>query len=111
VVGYSHRDLRLRHTDIVHVTSVKVIRANYDSPDSLEEAFAGQDVVLCLIAGAVLGDQNKLIDAVIAAGVKRFIPSEFGTNTSDTQVRAIVPILEAKYDTVNYLKSKESGIS
>lgn len=110
-MGHSHYNLRSRYTDLVHATSVAVIRANYDSPENLKEAFTGQDVVLSLIAGDALGDQNKFIDAAIAAGVKRFIPSEFGTNTTDARVRAVVPILEAKWDTVSFLKSKESEIS
>jgi uncharacterized protein YbjT (DUF2867 family) len=90
---------------------VKVIYANYDSPDSLKEAFEGQDVVLSLVGSSVVGDQNKIIDAAIAAGVQRFIPSEFGSNTADARTREVVPYFEAKYSTVNYLKSKESEIS
>ncbi|KAH7090245.1 isoflavone reductase family protein [Paraphoma chrysanthemicola] len=92
-------------------SGVKVVRANYDSVDSLKKAFEGQDAVVSLVAGHVLGDQNKLIDAAIAAGVKRFIPSEFGSNTPDARTRAIVPVFEAKVGTVNYLKSKEKEIS
>ncbi|RYN82648.1 hypothetical protein AA0120_g9470 [Alternaria tenuissima] len=90
---------------------VKVLRANYDSMDSLKTAFMGQDVVVSLVAGAVLGNQNKLIDAAIAAGVKRFLPSEFGSNTTDARTRAIVPMYKSKVETVDYLKSKESEIS
>ena len=90
---------------------MKVVKADYDSPDSLKEAFKGQDAVISLVGGTALGDQNKLIDAAIAAGVKRFIPSEFGSNTADARTRAIVPVFEAKFSTVNYLKSKEKEIS
>ncbi|CAN9177362.1 unnamed protein product [Alternaria sp. RS040] len=90
---------------------VKVLRANYDSMDSLKTAFMGQDVVVSLVAGAVLGNQNKLIDAAIAAGVKRFLPSEFGSNTTDARTRAIVPMYKSKVETVDYLKSKENEIS
>jgi hypothetical protein len=92
-------------------SGVKVIRANYDSLDSLKSAFQGQDAVLSLVGGNALGDQNKLIDAAIAAGVKRFLPSEYGSNTPDEHARKIVPMWEAKVSTVNYLKSKNKGIS
>jgi uncharacterized protein YbjT (DUF2867 family) len=92
-------------------TGVKVIHADYDSLDSLKDAFRNQDVVLSLVGASVLGDQNKIIDAAIAAGVGRFIPSEFGSNTADARTREAVPFFEAKYGTVNYLKSKESDIS
>jgi hypothetical protein len=92
-------------------SGVKVLRANYDSVDSLKEAFKGQDVVISLVAGVVLGDQNKLIDAAIAAGVQRFLPSEFGSDTTDPRLIAAVPMNAAKTSTVEYLKSKESELS
>ncbi|EDP89873.1 hypothetical protein HBI56_202180 [Parastagonospora nodorum] len=90
---------------------VKVIRANYDSADALKDAFKGQDVAVSLVGGTGFGEQNKLIDAAIAAGVQRFVPSEFGSDTADARVRELVPILEGKFATANYLKSKESVIS
>ena len=43
--------------------------------------------------------------------MKRFIPSEFGSDTPNPKTRAIVPIFNAKTGTVDYLKSKESAIS
>lgn len=92
-------------------SGVKVIHADYDSNTSLKDAFHGQDAVISLVGGTALGDQNKLVDAAIAAGVKRFIPSEYGSNTPDKRTRDIVPVFEAKISTVNYLKSKESAIS
>lgn len=92
-------------------SGVNVLRANYESVDSLKQALEGQDAVISIVGGSALGDQNKLIDAAIAAGVKRFIPSEFGSNTPDSRTRAIVPVFEAKFGTVNYLKSKEDVIS
>ncbi|KAH7392617.1 hypothetical protein BKA66DRAFT_457889 [Pyrenochaeta sp. MPI-SDFR-AT-0127] len=90
---------------------VKVVKADYESVSSLKDAFQGQDVVISLVAGVAIGDQNKLIDASIAAGVKRFVPSEFGSNVPNKRTREIVPVFEGKFATVNYLKSKESVIS
>jgi hypothetical protein len=90
---------------------VKVLRADFDSADSLTAAFQGQDAVLSLISGSVVGDQNKLIDAAIAAGVKRFVPSEYGSNTADERIISIVPILSAKKAMVDYLRTKEDRIS
>ena len=92
-------------------SGVNVLRANYDSVESLKQAFQGQDAVISLVGGLALGDQNKLIEAAIAAGVKRFLPSEFGSNTADSRTRAAVPVFNTKFDTVNYLKSKEDFIS
>lgn len=90
---------------------VKIVRANYDSPDSLKSAFDGVDAVISLVGSSSLGDQNKLVDAAIAAGVKRFLPSEYGSDTTNPRVNELSPIFGGKISTVDYLKSKESEIS
>lgn len=92
-------------------SGVNVVRANYDDTESLKKAFQGQDAVISLVGGNALGDQDKLIDAAIAAGVQRFIPSEFGSDTPNPKTREVVPLFNAKTGTVDYLKSKESAIS
>lgn len=92
-------------------SGVNVIRANYDDTESLKEAFQGQDAVISLVGGSALGDQNKLIDAAVAAGVKRFIPSEFGSDTPNPKTHQVVPIFDAKTGTVDYLKSKQDAVS
>lgn len=92
-------------------SGVQVIYADYDSQDSLSEAFEGQDVVISLVASSVLKSQTKLIDAAIAAGVQRFIPSEFGSDTVDPRNRAIVNLSNDKYEVTKYLKSNEGKIS
>ena len=60
-----------------------------------------------------LGDtQLTLIEAAFAAGVKRFIPSEYGSNTANPEVVGLVPIFGGKQKIVDSLKSKESkGLS
>ncbi|KAF2116826.1 isoflavone reductase family protein-like protein CipA [Lophiotrema nucula] len=92
-------------------SSVKVHKADYNSIDSLKAAFQGQDAVLSFVGGTAIGDQEKLIDAAIAAGVKRFLPSEYGSNTPNPKVVEIVPIFKGKLGAVDYLKKKESEIS
>jgi putative NADH-flavin reductase len=91
-------------------SGVKVIRANYDSPESLKAALTGQDVVISLVASEVIGEQPKFVDAAIAAGVQRFLPSEFGSDTADPRTH-FIPISKAKYDVVKYLQSRESQLS
>lgn len=69
-------------------------------------AFTGQDAVVQIyFSGA---PQSKvLIDAAIKAGVKRFIPSEFGIDKGDDQVVKMVPFLAFKQEVSDYLTSKE----
>lgn len=90
---------------------VKVVRANYDSVDSLTTAFQGADAVISLVGSTAVGDQNKYIDAAIAAGVTRFLPSEFGSDVTNDKVNSLIPIFGPKIAAVDYLKSKESEIS
>jgi uncharacterized protein YbjT (DUF2867 family) len=90
---------------------VKVLYADYASQDSLTAAFKGQDAVLSFVGAQGFTEQQQLIDAAIGAGVKRFIPSEYGSNTCDERVLAQVPIFAPKVNTVKYLQSKEDQIS
>ncbi|PVH78939.1 NAD(P)-binding protein [Cadophora sp. DSE1049] len=84
-------------------SEVKVQRTDYDSASSLAEALAGQDAVVSTIATAALGQQQKIIEAAVKAGVKRFIPSEFGLNTQKVTGGA-AKILGAKLAAQEQLK-------
>ncbi|KAK0618804.1 hypothetical protein DIS24_g11510 [Lasiodiplodia hormozganensis] len=85
------------------------------TPSSLARAFANQDAVISTIssitpAGA-LSLQTSLIDAAIAAGVKIFVPSEYGIDTSSRSAADYVPFLADKIATVDYLKAQQDRIS
>lgn len=59
---------------------VEVIQTDYDDPDSLRRACTDVDCVVSAINGldgAMLGAQSRLLEAAVAAGVPRFIPSDF----------------------------------
>jgi nucleoside-diphosphate-sugar epimerase len=68
----------------------------------LTSAFQNQDaVVVALTTSSVTKDGKdglafRLIDAAVAAGVKRFIPSEFGANNLDPRARNVVPVYDIK---------------
>jgi len=56
--------------------------------------------------------QKKLIDAAITAGVKRFVPSEFGSDTRNEKAMGILPqYFKGKRGTVEYLKEREGEIA
>ncbi|KAK8050455.1 NAD(P)-binding protein [Apiospora phragmitis] len=61
--------------------AVEVAPVDYDSLDSLAAALEGQDAVVSTLASLALEKQQLLVEAASKAGVKRFIPSEFGSNT------------------------------
>ena len=52
-----------------------------------------------------LQDQTRIIDAAIAAGVKRFIPSEFGSDSKNEKSK-VLPIFGPKVAVRKYLDEK-----
>lgn len=89
-------------------SSVHIVKVDYTSPESLTTALHGIEAVVSLIPD--FGAQPALIDAAIAAGVQRFIPSEFGSNTLHEKPRSL-PVFGGKLATQEYLRSKEKEIS
>ncbi|KAK3496164.1 hypothetical protein B0T13DRAFT_512000 [Neurospora crassa] len=92
---------------------VRFLEVDYSSPSSLASAFQGQDAVVSTIATGAVQEQKKVIDAAIEAGVKRFVPSEFGVHTRKQGVEKtkLGGLLEGKRAVVDYLISKEGDIS
>lgn len=86
-------------------SSVKSIDVDFSSLDSLKAALKGQDAVVSTLGAFAAAQQTSLIDAAIAAGVKRFIPSEFGSDTTHPKVSAL-PVYRDKVAAQQYLKEK-----
>jgi len=68
VLNYQSRGAQIRHIDLVGATA-----------DSLKDSLAGIDTVVCALTWDKLSLQWPLIDAAKAAGVKRFVPTDWGT--------------------------------
>ncbi|KAI2631367.1 NAD(P)-binding protein [Hypomontagnella submonticulosa] len=62
-------------------SNVVIKPVDYESLDSLTDALRGQDAVVSALNDAGITKQYNLIEAAIKAGVKRFIPSDFGSDT------------------------------
>jgi len=90
-------------------SNLKVFRVGDDYPDSeVLEAFKGQDAIISTIQTASVVLQKRFIDLAIKARVKRFIPSEFGSDTLNEKAVAVIPqFFKGKKETVVYLKEKE----
>ncbi|KAI0139136.1 NmrA-like family protein [Hypoxylon sp. NC0597] len=98
-----------RKSSATNPDGVKVLKLADDLPlGELEKAFAGQDAVVMATNFQVFGQEEKFIDAAIKAGVKRFIPSEFGSNTRNQNTLAMFPMMGAKARVISELKAKES---
>jgi hypothetical protein len=87
---------------------VKVAEVDYDKPNSLLQALKGQDAIICTFSFEAIPSQRLLIDAAIASGVKRFIPSEFGMNLRNEKARKL-PAYRGRVDIEDYLDEKAPG--
>jgi hypothetical protein len=56
------------------------------STTSLRSALAGQDLIISTTAGGDSDQQIDIIDAAVAAGVRRFMPHEFGHDTLNQKI-------------------------
>jgi uncharacterized protein YbjT (DUF2867 family) len=90
-------------------SSIKTVKVDYSSHDSLVSALKGQDAFVSAVPNH--DQQPALIDAAIAAGVQRFIPSEFGSNIAGNANTAALPVFQGKKATQDYLQRKSSEIS
>lgn len=85
---------------------------DYDSLPSIRAAFGGQDAVVSCITTFATQQQRAIIDAAVAAKVKRFVPSEYGMDSTNVRGHELMPPLGTKRQQVEYLQSKENeGLS
>lgn len=77
--------------------------------DQLVGAFKGQDAVISLLPPVDVNQLNSIADAAAQAGVKRYIPSEFGSDTAAPEVLKLIPMFNKKAAITDYLKTKESS--
>ncbi|KAL6889089.1 hypothetical protein GGI43DRAFT_430807 [Trichoderma evansii] len=81
---------------------LRIAQIDYYSPESLVKALENQDAVVSALNHELHKPQIALIDASIKAGVKRFIPSEYGADASIQEVRD-VPYLRSKGIVQDYI--------
>lgn len=89
-------------------TEVNVVHISDNSPPPHEElinVFTGQDAVVTTFAGTQGDLQIRLADAAAEAGVKRFIPADFGScDSSDPRSLDLVPLYREKEKVRKYLQ-------
>lgn len=70
-------------------SGVEAAQVDYSSQDSLVEALRGNDVAIATFASGALFNQEVIIEASIKAGVKRYIPADWGSLTTDPKARTL----------------------
>ncbi|GAQ03176.1 hypothetical protein ALT_0497 [Aspergillus lentulus] len=104
--GFSVTVLTRSRSSIQEVPAgVAVVEVDYASADSLEQALRGHDAVVSTINSAAFMIQKPAIDASIRAGVKRFIPADFGALTTAPEAQDL-PVHARPVEIQNYLKEK-----
>ena len=78
-------------------SNVTVKKADMESVDSVKAVFEGQDAVVSTVGMMAISAQSVLIDAAVAAGVKRFLPSDFGCDLANPK-GAAMPIFKQKLE-------------
>ncbi|KAK0610825.1 hypothetical protein B0T14DRAFT_529159 [Immersiella caudata] len=74
--------------------------------DKLIEAFRGHDVIVCCMTTLSVADQFRFIDAAIAAGVRRYVPSEYGLNNMRPDAQALNFVFQSKGAVQTYLRER-----
>ncbi|TFA99693.1 hypothetical protein CCMA1212_008606 [Trichoderma ghanense] len=82
---------------------VSVRRVDITSKEAIEGALQDHDALVSTISPAALGHQRTIIDAAVAAKIRRFIPSEFGVDTRRTEEKALGWIVKNKVNSTDYL--------
>jgi len=71
---------------------IKVHKIDDSYPENeLLQAFEGQDVVVSTAGFAGILQQMPLIDAAVKAGVRRFLPAEFGGDKATQKLLKLYP--------------------
>lgn len=84
---------------------VSIVEVDYQDVNELTKVLQGIDAVVCTVGNPGLEAQIPLIDAAVAAGVKRYIPSEFGSDP-EQQENKLLPFYRRKQNILDHLKTK-----
>lgn len=72
--------------------------------DAVTEALRTQDAVVVTIKGSQVDVQRKVAQACVKAGVRRFIPADFGScDSSSSWTQSLVPLYKRKTELRQYL--------
>lgn len=80
--GFNVTALQRPSSTAVFREDVRVKKVSFDSFDSWRSALEGEDIVISFLTPPATEYQKLAADAAVAARVKRFMPSEWGMNTT-----------------------------
>lgn len=86
----------------------KITKINLEDVDSITSALQGIEGVVSNMSSSALLSQKVIIDAAVTAGVKRFLPSDFGSDLS-VESNQSVPLNAPKVEIHRYLAEKSKA--
>ena len=95
----------MRNPPATVLPGTKVSLVDYDHPESLESALKDHIAVVSAVSRSAVDSQCALIDAAIAVGVHRLIPTEFAANLQNNNARKLINY-ESKVRVEEYLAAK-----
>ncbi|CAI9632820.1 hypothetical protein GT037_009435 [Alternaria burnsii] len=87
----------------VSPSDVQHQKSDYTST-SLQSAMAGQDLVISTMSGGDSDQQICIIDAAVAAGVKRLIPDEFSHDSMNEHIQGRIPKYAGRAKVIAHLQ-------
>ncbi|KAJ2812580.1 hypothetical protein FBU31_007572, partial [Coemansia sp. 'formosensis'] len=105
--------VKLERLRQLRALGIEVLEYASATVDAFSTAFAGIDTVVSVVAVAGLPSQIPMIDGAIAAGVKWFIPSEYGVANYSSAWMPFKGPLAAKEQVLDYLvgTAKPKGLA
>jgi hypothetical protein len=91
-----------------HVSEIIHIKTSFSEAE-VKTHLKGQDTVICILTGSDIHLTPLLITAASSSGVKLFIPSEYGLDTSNPKIRELLPPYKTRYEIQELLKT--SGLT
>jgi nucleoside-diphosphate-sugar epimerase len=90
----------------IYPSSVHIVAISNDPPtEELVQALRGQDAIVVAFSGAIFDLQLRLADAAVLAGVKRFIPADYGScDSSSPRALSLMPLYVTKQKVRQYLQ-------
>lgn len=106
--GFTVTALTRSDSDASFPSGVEVAKVDYNDVKSLTMALKGHDAVISAVGYAGMQRQTILVDAAVAAGVKRIIPSEFGADPEAPRPRNL-PVFGHKLQVERHIRAKIKG--
>ncbi|KAK3056357.1 hypothetical protein LTR09_002864 [Extremus antarcticus] len=89
-------------------SSVKTVTVDFSDVSALTDALTGFDALISTVGSPGIQSQTYMVDAAVAAKVKRFIPSEFGSDMSNARARSL-PVYKLKVEVEEYIENALKG--